>query len=470
MKYIINSLLISSIFIFSFQFSFAQDVEKTVLVSASGRGKSNEDAKRAAFRSAIDQVITVLVSSESNTLINQALSEQLVATNNGVINSYTVLNESQLPDGSWSIALKTLISVSKLNSFIESKGVTTVMNGGIFAWNIKQQLLKEQSEIKAVNEMADLLQKYMEVAFDYSIKNGDPKSVDEESKNWEIPIIVTATTNKNIDFCANYCIKTLKALSLSPEEWKTYTSLNKAIFPIVVKYNNISNVFYLRKNSSISGLDKLFSKWEYYTRLFTVESGIDTLNSDDFTLENNFDHETSKSKVNILNDDIGNIQEEVNKFKTIEFLSVGEKAAIFSLKDKKSLSQIEKITGYKIKTIGIEAKESIYNNKIFTVVQIPAEFPGGWSAWARYLERNLNRDLPVEKKAPPGKYTVTVSFIVDKNGSVSEVKAENDPGYGTAEEAIRVIKKGPSWKPATQNGRNVTSRISQMIMFMVSEG
>jgi hypothetical protein len=469
MKYIINSLLISSIFAFSFQFAFAQDVEKTVVVSASGRGKSNEDAKREAFRSAIDQVISVLVSSESNTLINQALSEQLVATKNGVINSYTVLNESQLPDGSWSIALKALISVSKLNSFIESKGVTTVLNGGIFAWNIKQQLLKEQSEIKAVNEMADLLQKYMEVAFEYSIKNGDPKSVDEESKNWEIPIIVTATTNKNIDFCASYCINTLKALSLSPEEWKTYTSLNKAIFPVVIKYNNISNVFYLRKNSSISGLDKLFSKWEYYTRLFTVESGMDTLNSDDFTLENNIDHETSKTKVNILNDDIGNIQEEVNKYKTIEFLSAGKKAAIFSLQDKKSLSQIEKITGYKIKPIGIEAKESIYNNKIFTVVQIPAEFPGGLPAWAKYLERNLNRDLPVDKGAPPGKYNVIVSFIVDKNGGISEVNAENDPGYGTAEEAVRVIKTGPAWKPASQNGRNVIYRHRQGITFMVSE-
>ena len=127
------------------------------------------------------------------------------------------------------------------------------------------------------------------------------------------------------------------------------------------------------------------------------------------------------------------------------------------------------ITPEDIKSLNyIETKESNYN-KIFTAVQIPAEFPGGVPAWVRYLERNLNRDLPVEKKAPSGKYTVTVSFIVDKNGGISEIKAENDPGYGTAEEAVRVIKKGPSWKPATQNGRNVTSRISQTIVFMVSE-
>lgn len=108
-------------------------------------------------------------------------------------------------------------------------------------------------------------------------------------------------------------------------------------------------------------------------------------------------------------------------------------------------------------------------DKVFTVVQIAAEFPGGLAAWQKYLERNLNRDLPVDNGAPPGKYTVTVSFIVDKTGVISDVKAENNPGYGTADEAVRVIRKGPNWKPAVQNGRNVIYRHKQKITFEVSE-
>lgn len=108
-------------------------------------------------------------------------------------------------------------------------------------------------------------------------------------------------------------------------------------------------------------------------------------------------------------------------------------------------------------------------DKVFTVVQIAAEFPGGLAAWQKYLERNLNRDLPVDNGAPPGKYTVTVSFIVDKTGVISDVKAENNPGYGTADEAVRVIRKGPNWKPAVQNGRNVIYRHKQNITFVVSE-
>ncbi len=114
-------------------------------------------------------------------------------------------------------------------------------------------------------------------------------------------------------------------------------------------------------------------------------------------------------------------------------------------------------------------KEEEDYNKVFTVVQIPAEYPGGLAAWSRYLERNLNSNVPVDNGAPAGRYTVILSFIVDKNGGISEINAENDPGYGTKEEAVRVLKKGGGWKPAVQNGRNVIYRHRQSITFQVSE-
>ncbi len=116
-----------------------------------------------------------------------------------------------------------------------------------------------------------------------------------------------------------------------------------------------------------------------------------------------------------------------------------------------------------------EILEDEENHKIFTTVQIAAEFPGGLNGWTKYLQRNLNSALPVENGAPAGKYTVVVSFIVSKDGIISEVVAENDPGYGTKAEALRVITKGPNWKPAVQNGRNVIYRHKQSITFQVAE-
>lgn len=111
----------------------------------------------------------------------------------------------------------------------------------------------------------------------------------------------------------------------------------------------------------------------------------------------------------------------------------------------------------------------VMNEGIFVTVQVEARFPGGLDAWKKFLEKNLNRDLPVENAAPVGRYTVIVSFVVDKEGNVSDVKAENDPGYGTGNEAVRVIKRGPKWQPAIQNGRSVTYRQRQSITFEVSE-
>lgn len=114
----------------------------------------------------------------------------------------------------------------------------------------------------------------------------------------------------------------------------------------------------------------------------------------------------------------------------------------------------------------IEEEET---DKIFTSVQIQSTFPGGSDAWVKFLSRTMNRDLPVENGAPAGRYVVTVSFVVARDGSISDVRAENDPGYGTAAEAVRVIQKGPKWIPAEQNGHKVIYRHRQAIVFQVTE-
>jgi hypothetical protein len=49
--------------------------------------------------------------------------------------------------------------------------------------------------------MVGLLHEPMQTSFDYTIKSSEPKSLDAENKNWEISLKVTATANKNIDFC-----------------------------------------------------------------------------------------------------------------------------------------------------------------------------------------------------------------------------------------------------------------------------
>ena len=104
----------------------------------------------------------------------------------------------------------------------------------------------------------------------------------------------------------------------------------------------------------------------------------------------------------------------------------------------------------------------------FTSVQIPAEFPGGEQGWNNFLVKNMNRRTPTKNHAPVGIYSVVVSFLIDKEGQVGEVDILEDPGYGTAQDVIRVLRKSPRWKPAMQNGKNVIYRQKQKITYQVN--
>ena len=71
-------------------------------------------------------------------------------------------------------------------------------------------------------------------------------------------------------------------------------------------------------------------------------------------------------------------------------------------------------------------------------MEVEAAFPGGESAWRRYLQNNLNTNAPIENGAPEGTYQVVVRFIVGRDGAISDVQARNQPrlwhGAGSGED------------------------------------
>jgi len=110
----------------------------------------------------------------------------------------------------------------------------------------------------------------------------------------------------------------------------------------------------------------------------------------------------------------------------------------------------------------------IVTDSVFTREEKEAEFPGGSKGWRTFLERNLDPNVPVNRKAPPGIYQVSVMFIVQKDGSITDISAETSYGYGMEEEVIRVITRGPKWIPAVQYGRKVKAYRIQPVTFVVA--
>lgn len=108
-------------------------------------------------------------------------------------------------------------------------------------------------------------------------------------------------------------------------------------------------------------------------------------------------------------------------------------------------------------------------HKIFEKVEIEARVPA--AQWRRHLERHLVRYIEeaAYEGMSPGTYTVRVRFLVEKDGSIGRVKALNKPGYGLARGAEEVVKSGPRWIAAEQNGRKVRSYHTQPITFVIME-
>jgi periplasmic protein TonB len=119
---------------------------------------------------------------------------------------------------------------------------------------------------------------------------------------------------------------------------------------------------------------------------------------------------------------------------------------------------------------------SIEGKTIFTKAEKAPQFPGGPEGWRLYLQHNLNVGLASRVlKVPEGKtqliQTAKVKFIVDENGKASNLRIINPDEVHPqlAKEAIRVIKKGPKWIPAEQNGSKVTFENVQSISWLIRE-
>ncbi|HVY74305.1 MAG TPA: energy transducer TonB [Puia sp.] len=103
-----------------------------------------------------------------------------------------------------------------------------------------------------------------------------------------------------------------------------------------------------------------------------------------------------------------------------------------------------------------------------------ASFPGGATAWARYLQNNLNESLgPRYIKIPKGEkeaaVQVQLSFVVSEDGSISNIVVTNKAGVDShlANEAMRVIRESPPWKAATIFGIQTKMTATQSIVFKV---
>lgn len=101
-------------------------------------------------------------------------------------------------------------------------------------------------------------------------------------------------------------------------------------------------------------------------------------------------------------------------------------------------------------------------------VEIMPAFPGGDEALARFLQKNIRYPHMAQENGVEGK--IFVQFIVNKEGKISDVQTVGaHKGAGLEEEAMRVVKMMPNWKPGKQNGEQVAVRFNLPIGFLLQQ-
>ena len=110
-----------------------------------------------------------------------------------------------------------------------------------------------------------------------------------------------------------------------------------------------------------------------------------------------------------------------------------------------------------------EAPEEENVDEIFTIVEESASFPGGIKAFYEFLGKNMKYPRQAQRMGIEGR--VYVQFVVERDGSLTDIVVVKGIGAGCDEEAIRVLKNSPKWKPGKQRGKPVRQKMVQPVSF-----
>lgn len=109
--------------------------------------------------------------------------------------------------------------------------------------------------------------------------------------------------------------------------------------------------------------------------------------------------------------------------------------------------------------------EKVYGT--FEALEVQPTFPGGMDKFYKYLSKSIRYPAMAQEQGIQGK--VFLSFIIEKNGTLTDIKIERTLGYGTDEEAVRVLKGSPRWMPGIQNGKEVRVKYNIPISFSLGQ-
>lgn len=269
------------ILIISLAFSvnaYAQD-DKTVTLVVSGQGKTQDEAKQNALRSAIEQSFGTFISSETVINNDSFVSDNITSLSQGAVLSFKILTSNILPDSNMVLTLSATVSISQMQKITESKGYVATIAGGVFGINLKLLKLQAAAEAKVILDMARKSLIILNNSLDYKLDVLTPiksdirsdlshgRSYYQDWKNtgkltfdeiYKIRLVVESRPNSNLDVFIDYFISTLEAVKMSQAEIE-FAKQSGSEYYRLTQSNSDNTEYYLRNYESVSIIYSLFS-------------------------------------------------------------------------------------------------------------------------------------------------------------------------------------------------------------------
>lgn len=256
-------------------FVFSQD-DKTVTLVVSGQGKTQDEARQNALRGAIEQAFGTFISSKTEILNDNLIKDEIVSIANGNIQKFDIVNETLLPNNMYVSTLNTTVSIGKLTTFCQSKGITSEFKGGLFAMNIALQELNEKNELKALDDLYKLMIQIIPQCVDYKIVSTDPVL---ENNEWTIPINIEYSFNQNYKILVDQVYRFAKSISLGKAEIESYIKLNKNIYRIKFDAPNDTSTYHFRNKNTVDRILSIpYTFFKFCISNTNYDNGLEKLN------------------------------------------------------------------------------------------------------------------------------------------------------------------------------------------------
>lgn len=233
---------------------------QNVKVISSGQGKTEDEATKIALRSALEEAFGTFISSSTEIVNDVLVSDEIVSITQGNIKEYKIISSSRLEKRIYSVTVESIVSLSKLSAYCESKGMSVNFDLTALAMDLKMKEFNRENERKVLKNLCKQILLMDPQIFDFKLKTAKPII---QTANAYVPILIMPSCNSNYKQMNKILKSTLQSISLNKQERDAYDNLGQDYDKKGWETNTSLHKYYFRNSACRKILDKFFYTYIY---------------------------------------------------------------------------------------------------------------------------------------------------------------------------------------------------------------